>query len=99
MYTKSQSLLYTMVPSLSSRRHGWSDDLAERTGGKRTVPYMIDPNAPKGSPAEGMFESDDIINYLFETYGNNSPIPFQLKGVFSVLSAGFAALARGKTGI
>lgn len=79
-------------------RYGWSDDLAERTDGKRTVPFMIDPNAPKGSPAEGMFESDDIINYLFETYGNNSPIPFQLKGVFSVLSAGFAALARGYAG-
>ena len=41
-------------------RSGWSDDMALKTKGKRTVPYMEDGGIK-------MFESDDIINYLFDT--------------------------------
>ena len=53
-------------------RYGWSDAMAEITGGRRTVPFLIDPNGSGGGgggrkAAEGMFESDDIIEYLFET--------------------------------
>ena len=43
-------------------RFGWSDYQAELTGGKRTVPYMVDPNSKTS-----IFESDDIVNYLFNT--------------------------------
>ncbi|MBI3783547.1 MAG: glutathione S-transferase N-terminal domain-containing protein [Deltaproteobacteria bacterium] len=39
-------------------------DLKER-GGKVQVPYLIDPNT-----GSAMYESDDIIAYLEETYGN-----------------------------
>ena len=53
-------------------RYGWSDAMAEITGGKRTVPFLIDPNGSGGNnkadkKTAGMFESDDIIEYLFET--------------------------------
>jgi len=49
-------------------RFGWSDSMSLVTEGLRTVPFMIDPNAELDSEAnKGMFESDDIISYLFDT--------------------------------
>lgn len=46
-----------------------------------------------------MFESDDIINYLFDTYGpGRDKVPFQLKGSFALTTSGIAALARGMPG-
>ena len=49
-------------------RFGWSDSMSSVTEGLRTVPFMIDPNAELDSEAnKGMFESDDIISYLFDT--------------------------------
>ena len=33
-------------------------------GGKSQFPYMVDPNTDTS-----MYESDDIINYLFDKYG------------------------------
>jgi glutathione S-transferase len=36
----------------------------EKLGGKVMVPYMIDPNTDKA-----MYESDDIVAYLYEQYG------------------------------
>lgn len=42
-------------------RTGYSDELYQRTS-RRTVPYLIDPNTKTE-----MFESDDIIAYLFDT--------------------------------
>ena len=46
-------------------RAGFSNEMAKRTGGRRTVPYLVDDN--NKSLKAGMFESDDIIEYLFET--------------------------------
>ena len=40
--------------------------------GKMRVPYLVDPNA-EGPAATGMFESDDIVRYLVETYGGTGP--------------------------
>ena len=45
-------------------RAGFSDEMAKRTGGRRTVPYLVDDNNKQMKA--GMFESDDIIDYLFE---------------------------------
>jgi glutathione S-transferase len=39
------------------------DELRQR-GGKVMVPYLVDPNTERG-----MYESDDIVRYLHETYG------------------------------
>ncbi len=36
----------------------------EKLGGKIMVPYMIDPNSDTA-----MYESDDIVAYLYDTYG------------------------------
>ena len=37
-------------------------------GGKSQFPYLVDPNT-----GTRMYESDDIVGYLFETYGGRSP--------------------------
>lgn len=45
--------------------------------------------------ATSMFESEDIVNYLFDTYGPGSDkVPAALKGGLAVVSAGAAAVAR-----
>jgi len=66
--------------------------MALKTKGKRTVPYMEDGSIK-------MFESDDIINYLFDTYGpGRSEVPWLLKGDFARITATYAASARGYAG-
>jgi hypothetical protein len=73
-------------------RQGWSNIQAQTTGGKRTVPLLIDGDV-------AMFESDDIIRYLFNTYGpGESSIPWTLKGDFARDSAAYAASVRGYAG-
>lgn len=37
---------------------------ANKLGGQQQFPYMVDPNTKTS-----MYESDDIINYLFDSYG------------------------------
>jgi glutathione S-transferase len=58
--------------------------------GKSMFPYMEDPNT-----GTSMLESDDIIKYLAETYGDGQ-VPLQLRlGVFgTTLPAGLSALGR-----
>ncbi|KAF5830304.1 hypothetical protein DUNSADRAFT_14778 [Dunaliella salina] len=60
-------------------------------GGKKQFPYMVDPNTGKS-----MYESDDIVKYLFNTYGpGEQEIPGLLTaGFFTVLSAGLGNVAR-----
>jgi glutathione S-transferase len=43
-----------------------------RRGGKALFPYLVDPNT-----GQEMYESDDIVRYLFETYGDGS-VPWLL---------------------
>jgi glutathione S-transferase len=50
-------------PCPGARQGTFSEELYQRTG-RRTVPYLIDPNT--GSE---LFESSDQIEYLIETYG------------------------------
>ncbi len=72
-------------------RSGWSDDMLKLSG-RRTVPYMIDGSV-------SMFESDDIIAYLFDSYGpGRSSIPWALKGDFARDSAAYAASVRDYAG-
>jgi len=74
-------------------RQGFAKEL-ERKGGKMTVPFLVDPNT-----GVSMYESDDIINYLFDTYGpGRDQVPFLLKGPLAVQSAAYAAAARGFAG-
>ncbi|KAI5065332.1 hypothetical protein GOP47_0020027 [Adiantum capillus-veneris] len=62
---------------------------AIQLGGKKQFPYMVDPNT-----GVSMYESDEIIKYLVEKYGNGK-VPWLLSlGILTTLTAGFAMIAR-----
>ena len=57
--------------------------------GKAQFPYLVDPNT-----GEAMYESDDIIAYLYESYGDGRA-PFYLSlGPLTTLGASFASAFR-----
>ncbi|MEP7121347.1 MAG: glutathione S-transferase N-terminal domain-containing protein [Byssovorax sp.] len=60
-------------------------------GGKLQFPFLVDPN--NGTE---MYESDDIIQYLADTY-RDGKVPFTL-GPLTILSGGFAAAFRAGKG-
>jgi glutathione S-transferase len=62
---------------------------AIQMGGKRQFPYMVDPNT-----GVSMYESDAIIKYLAEKYGDGK-VPLSLSlGLLTTLTAGFAMIGR-----
>lgn len=63
----------------------------EDLGGK-TIPYLVDPNR-----TEALGESADIIEYLFEKYGDGS-VPLALRGALAVRSSKIASSIRGHRG-
>ncbi len=69
------------------------DEVVER-GGKAQFPYLVDPNT-----GEAMYESLDIVAYLFETYGQRElPLRWraeQLQTLSSVIASGFRLLNGG----
>ena len=68
-------------------------ELAKRAG-KAQFPYLADPNTGKA-----MYESDDIIRYLFHTYGKGS-VPWLLgAGFLGDLSSTLASACRPSVGI
>eukprot|EP01038_Epipyxis_sp_PR26KG_P015566 gene15566-21019_t len=80
-------------------RSGWSSEMSAKTKGKQTVPFMIDTGATEVTAKNGMFESDAIIEYLFETYGpGKSYIPWTLKGDFATQTCIIAGQVRGFAG-
>ncbi len=61
----------------------------KKRGGKTLFPYLVDPNTGKE-----MYESDDIVRYLFETYGDgNVPLLLSLR-LLTDLTAGLASAFR-----
>lgn len=58
------------------------------TGGKRMFPFLVDPNT-----GTEMYESGDIIRYLFESYGNGN-VPVLLRGPIFQPTSMLASLAR-----
>jgi len=62
---------------------------ANQMGGKKMFPYMVDPNTNVA-----MYESDDIIKYLVEKYGDGK-VPLLLNlGVLTTITAGLALIGR-----
>jgi glutathione S-transferase len=58
-------------------------------GGKAQFPYLVDPNTGKA-----MYESDDIVAYLYQTYGDGG-VPLVLSlGPITTLSASLASAFR-----
>lgn len=85
-------LRVTMLPCPGARK-GFAAELGE-VGGKMTVPYLVDENN-----GVSMYESDDIIDYMFDTYGPGADaVPWTLRGGFAFTTSAFAALARGMAG-
>jgi len=61
----------------------------KRRGGKYQFPYLVDPNTGKE-----MYESDEIVAYLFERYGAGRPPMLLSSGALTNLSAGLASALR-----
>jgi len=61
----------------------------KRRGGKYQFPYLVDPNTGKA-----MYESDEIVAYLFERYGAGRPPALLSPGALTNLSAGLASACR-----
>ena len=69
------------------------EEVKER-GGKYQFPYLVDPNT-----GEEMYESDDIVHYLFSQYGDGGA-PWALSlGPVTDLTAALASAARPFGGI
>jgi glutathione S-transferase len=64
-------------------RAGFSDELFRKTG-RRTIPYLVDPNTNVE-----MFESNDQIEYLLNTYGP-SPDSFDRKALWPITFESFS---------
>lgn len=86
-------------PCPGARNGKFSKELYGKTG-RQTVPYLEDPNT-----GIGMFESDDIIEYLIDKYGPRDKKSYDRKALwpitfkeFSVWTSAFAALTRGMPG-
>jgi glutathione S-transferase len=66
---------------------------AVELGGKSRFPFLVDPNTGRS-----MYESADIIQYLFDTYGDGK-VPLGLRlGLLTSLSAGIGMLPRALKG-
>jgi glutathione S-transferase len=60
----------------------------EKLGGKQQFPFLVDPNT-----GESMYESADIIDHLYRTYGGR-PAPMRLLRPFDVSSSMLASIPR-----
>lgn len=66
-------------------------ELVERLGGRQQFPFLMDPNTD-----EALYESADIVDYLYATYGNRpAPGRWQLKLLRTPASFGASALRPG----
>lgn len=65
-----------------------------RAGGKEQFPYLVDPNTGKA-----MYESDDIVAYLFAEYGDGHVPALLAAGPLTLLGAGLASALRPGRGV
>jgi glutathione S-transferase len=66
----------------------------KRRGGKYQFPYLVDPNTEVE-----MYESDAIVAYLFQRYGDGPPPGSLTLGALTDFSAGLASLLRPGRGV
>ncbi|HVY47371.1 MAG TPA: glutathione S-transferase N-terminal domain-containing protein [Minicystis sp.] len=66
-------------------------DVVKERGGKLMFPFLVDPNTGRS-----MYESDDIIRYLAETYGGSVPLLLKLGPLTTLTSAGASAWRPGR---
>ena len=65
-----------------------------RRGGKALFPYLVDPNRDVA-----MYESDDIVRYLFDTYGDGAVPRVLGLPIVTDVSSGLASAARLTNGV
>lgn len=58
-------------------------------GGKEQFPYLVDPNT-----STAMYESDDIVRYLFDTYGEGGAPWLLSLGPLTLATSALASVAR-----
>ena len=65
--------------------------IVQQMGGKQQFPFLIDPNTKVS-----MYESDDIIQYLYDTYGPYGDVSTSknFKGTSTLLSLSLSSLPR-----
>lgn len=68
-------------------------DELRRVGGKAQFPYMLDPNTGKA-----IYESGDIVDYLFDQYGEGAAPALLRGGGLSTLAVALSGLGRGAAG-
>lgn len=66
----------------------------ERRGGKQQLPYFVDPNTGKE-----MYESDAIVRYLFESYGDGRVPALLQPGLLAQATLGLASALRPGYGL
>lgn len=66
----------------------------ERRGGKQQFPYLVDPNTGKE-----MYESDAIVAYLFDAYGDGRVPALLRPGVLAQATLGLASALRAGHGL
>ena len=66
---------------------------ATAAGGKAQFPYLVDPNT-----GTRLYESDDIVAYLFGTYGGRDP-GVLLRGPIATASSALASAFRPTSGV
>ena len=65
----------------------------EERGGKRQFPFLVDPNT-----GTEMYESEAIIDYLFEEYGPGRSALRRAASPLNTLTAGLSSMVRPKGG-
>lgn len=66
--------------------------LVEKLGGKQMFPFLMDPNTDRS-----LYESADIVEYLYEQYGNKpAPGAWLVKSVQTASSMGASVVRRGR---
>jgi glutathione S-transferase len=66
----------------------------EKEGGKMQFPYLVDPNT-----GESMYESDQIVAYLFAQYGTGKPPFLYSGGQINLLTSSLGLPLRGTKGV
>jgi glutathione S-transferase len=61
----------------------------KRRGGKYLFPYLVDPNSGRE-----MYESDDIVAYLFQEYGGGGPPALLRRGLLTDVTSMLASAWR-----
>jgi glutathione S-transferase len=73
----------------TSARGSAKREAVKARGGRETFPYLVDPNT-----GAAMYESEDIIDYLHQHYGQGRARPLRWLSPLNTLGSALASLSR-----